>query len=79
MPSSAVASDACVGIIANPISARDIRRIITSASNLQIAERVNLVMRLLTTLHGLGVQRVLMMPDKAGLRAMLMRNLGRGG
>ena len=77
MPPSAPASDACVGIIANPISARDIRRIIANASNLQIAERVNIVMRLLTTLHGLGVLRVLMMPDRAGLRAMLMRNLAR--
>ena len=79
MPVSAAASDACVGIIANPISARDIRRIIVNASNLQISDRVNIVMRLLTTLHSLGVERVLMMPDKAGLRSMLTRNLGRGG
>lgn len=77
MPFKAAVSDACVGIIANPISARDIRRIIANASNLQIAERVNIVMRLLTTLHALGVGRVLMMPDKAGIRAMLTRNLAR--
>lgn len=77
MPTTAPRPDACVGIIANPISARDIRRIIANASNLQIAERVNIVMRLLTTLHALGVERVLMMPDKAGLRAMLTRNLSR--
>lgn len=77
MPTPAAASDVCVGIIANPISARDIRRIIANASNLQIAERVNIVMRLLTTLHAMGVGRVLMMPDKAGIRAMLTRNLAR--
>ena len=56
MPTTAPRPDACVGIIANPISARDIRRIIANASNLQIAERVNIVMRLLTTLHSLGVE-----------------------
>jgi len=79
MPPSAPASDACVGIIANPISARDIRRIITYASNLQTAERAHIVMRLLTTLHAMGVPRVLMMPDRAGLRAVLLRELSRAG
>jgi predicted polyphosphate/ATP-dependent NAD kinase len=66
-----------IGIIANPVSARDIRRIIANASNLQIAERVNIVMRLLSTVHRMGVGRVLMMPDRAGIRAMLLRNLRR--
>lgn len=78
MPIAATRPEACVGIIANPISARDIRRIIANASNLQIAERVNIVMRLLSVLRALGVGRVLMMPDKAGIRAMLTRNLSRG-
>lgn len=68
-------ADVCVGIIANPVSARDIRRIIANAGNLQIAERVNIVMRLLSTLGACGVGRVLMMPDKAGIRAMLSRKL----
>jgi predicted polyphosphate/ATP-dependent NAD kinase len=67
----------CVGIVANPVSARDIRRIIANASNLQTAERVNIVLRVLTTLSALGVGRVLMMPDKAGLSAMLLRSLSR--
>jgi predicted polyphosphate/ATP-dependent NAD kinase len=66
-----------VGIIANPVSARDIRRIIANASNLQTAERVNIVLRVLTTLSALGVGRVLMMPDKAGLSSMLLRSLSR--
>ncbi|MGI9132711.1 MAG: ATP-NAD kinase family protein [Rhodoferax sp.] len=67
----------CVGIIANPISARDIRRIIANASNLQTSERVNIVLRVLTTLAATGVQRVLMMPDKGGISAMLLRSLQR--
>lgn len=76
---AAAASEVCVGIIANPVSARDIRRIVAHASNLQIAERVSIVLRLLSTLKSLGVGRVLAMPDKAGLRALLQRHLQRGG
>ena len=70
-------SGSCVGIIANPISARDIRRIIANASNLQTSERVNIVLRVLTTLAATGVERVLMMPDKGGISAMLLRSLRR--
>jgi predicted polyphosphate/ATP-dependent NAD kinase len=47
-----------IGIIANPVSARDIRRVIANASNLQIADRVNIVLRILTTVASLGVPRV---------------------
>jgi predicted polyphosphate/ATP-dependent NAD kinase len=65
----------CVGIIANPVSARDIRRIIANASNLQTSERVNIVLRVLTTLAATGVERVLMMPDKGGISSMLLRSL----
>ena len=67
-----------IGLIANPVSARDIRRIIANASNLQIADRVNIVLRVLTAAHSLGVERVLMMPDNGGIRAMLLRHLARG-
>jgi len=67
----------CVGIIANPVSARDIRRVIANASNLQTADRVNIVLRMLTVFASLGVPRVLMMPDKGGVRAMLLRHLRR--
>ena len=67
----------CIGVIANPVSARDIRRVIANASNLQIADRVNIVLRVLTALASLGVPRVLMMPDRGGIRAMLTRHLKR--
>jgi predicted polyphosphate/ATP-dependent NAD kinase len=66
-----------IGIIANPVSARDIRRIVANASNLQTADRVNIVLRALTTLAALGVPRVLVMPDKSGIRALLTRHLKR--
>ncbi len=77
MPIAASADNAVVGIIANPVSARDIRRVIANASNLAIADRVNIVLRVLTALASLDVSRVLMMPDKGGLRAMLLRHLRR--
>lgn len=67
-----------IGLIANSVSARDIRRIIANASNLQIADRVNIVMRVLTAAHSLGVERVLVMPDNGGIRALLQRHLSRG-
>lgn len=67
-----------IGLIANPVSARDIRRIIANASNLQIADRVNIVLRVLTAAHSLGVERVLVMPDNGGIRALLQRHLARG-
>ena len=67
-----------IGLIANPVSARDIRRIVANASNLQIADRVNIVLRVLTAAHGLGVDRVLVMPDNGGIRALLQRQLSRG-
>ena len=68
-----------IGIIANPASARDIRRVVANASNLQTADRVNIVLRLLSGLASQGVDRVLMMPDKAGVRALLVRALKRAG
>lgn len=64
-----------VGVVANPVSARDIRRIVANASNLQTAERVNIVLRLLSTLAATGIEEVLMMPDRAGVSTMLLRAL----
>jgi predicted polyphosphate/ATP-dependent NAD kinase len=66
-----------VGIIANPVSARDIRRVIANANSLQLADRVNIVLRLLSSLASCGIERVLMMPDREGLKVMLTRHLAR--
>jgi predicted polyphosphate/ATP-dependent NAD kinase len=66
-----------IGLIANPVSARDIRRVIANANNLQIADRVNIVLRVLAAAGSCGVGRALMMPDKGGISAMLSRGLAR--
>ena len=46
-----------VGIIANPVSARDIRRIVSHAGSLQITDRANIVLRILAGLAAAGVGR----------------------
>ncbi|MFV0385582.1 ATP-NAD kinase family protein, partial [Paracoccus sp. (in: a-proteobacteria)] len=66
-----------VGIIANPISARDIRRVISHAGNLPINDRANIVLRMLASLAATGVEEVLMMPENGGIRFHLMRSIDR--
>lgn len=56
-----------VGIIANPESGRDIRRLVAHASVFDNMEKVNIVERLLLTLQDLGVEKVLAMPETFGI------------
>ena len=66
-----------VGIIANPVSARDIRRVIANAASLQITDRANIVLRVLACLKACGVERAVMMPDTGGIRGHVKRGLDR--
>ena len=66
-----------VGLVANPVSAHDIRRVIANASSLQIADRANIVLRVLAGLAAAGVGSVTVMPDRKGITALLERNLAR--
>ena len=63
---------ATVGIIANPASGRDIRRLVAHGSVFSNNEKVNIVRRVLLGLDALGVERVLCMPDsfRIGRRAL---------
>jgi predicted polyphosphate/ATP-dependent NAD kinase len=65
-------------MIANPVSARDIRRVVANAGNLQITDRVNIVLRVLQAARAAGVVQALLMPDRGGIRALLERHLKRG-
>ncbi|MDZ7589739.1 MAG: NAD(+)/NADH kinase [Rubrivivax sp.] len=67
-----------LGIVANPVSARDIRRVVANAGNLQITDRVNIVLRVLQAARAAGVEQALLMPDRGGIRALLERHLRRG-
>jgi len=66
-----------VGIIANPVSARDLRRVVASAGSLQIADRANIVLRVLAALAACRVERVLVMPEQGGIRGHVERGLER--
>ena len=63
----------CVGIIVNPSSGRDIRRLLSRASVFPSGEKINIVLRLLAGLGALGVAEVLLMPDDAGIAAGIVR------
>ena len=66
-----------VGIIANPVSARDIRRVVANAANLQITDRANIVLRVLAALRACGVTDVLLMPEHGGIGRHMARGLSR--
>ena len=66
-----------IGIVANPVSARDIRRVIANATSLQVSDRANIVLRVLAALHACGIHRTLMMPENGGIRNLLLRGLER--
>ncbi|MBX3538366.1 MAG: NAD(+)/NADH kinase [Chelatococcus sp.] len=66
-----------VGIIANPISARDIRRVVASANSVPIADRANIVLRALAALAACGVEDVVMMPERGGIGGHVLRGIER--
>jgi predicted polyphosphate/ATP-dependent NAD kinase len=52
-----------VGIIANPASGRDIRRLVAHASVFDNNEKINILQRVLLALDAIGVDRASIMPD----------------
>jgi predicted polyphosphate/ATP-dependent NAD kinase len=64
-----------VGILANPAAGRDIRRLVAQASVFPLAEKCNMISRLLAALAAGGVERVYMMPDAGGISRRLRRML----
>jgi predicted polyphosphate/ATP-dependent NAD kinase len=70
-----VPPSACVGIVANPASGRDIRRLVAGASVFGNADKAGIVLRVLAGLGAAGVRSALMMPAFDGLSAALDRQL----
>ncbi|RMF89364.1 MAG: ATP-NAD kinase [Nitrospinota bacterium] len=56
-----------VGIIANPESGRDIRRLVAHGSIFDNYEKANIVRRVLLGLEAVGVEQVWLMPDAFGI------------
>ncbi len=67
-----------VGVLVNPASGRDVRRLVAKASVFQNTEKCNMVYRLLGALGVLGIGEVFMMPDVAGVACHIMHSLQYG-
>ena len=80
---SAVTSDipvvpgSTVGIVANPMSGRDIRRLVAQASVFPNAEKTNMVLRLLAAAGAAGVERALLSTDGMGVAGGVARGAWR--
>ncbi len=61
-----------VGILANPASGRDVRRLVARASVFPAVEKSNMVLRMLAAMGSLGVGQVVMMPDTGGIAARVI-------
>lgn len=66
-----------VGIIANPVSGKDIRRLVAYASLVDNREKTNLVRRIILGIDSTGVDEILIMPDYYGLGSRALDGLGR--
>lgn len=62
-----------VGIVANPMSGRDIRRLVAQASVFPNAEKTNMALRLVAAAGATGVARVLMSTDAMGVAGGVLR------
>ena len=65
-----------VGIIANPASGKDIRRVVSHATSVNNHEKANIVRRLLLSLYASGVSRALIMPDLFAIGQRAIDGLG---
>ena len=66
---------ATVGIIANPASGKDIRRLVAHGSVFNNLEKVNIVRRALLGLQATGVEQTIFMPDYFGIGARAIGGL----
>ena len=66
---------ACVGIIANPASGKDIRRLVAHGSVFNNNEKVNIVRRVMLGLDAVGVDRIVTMPDTFNICGKALDNL----
>ena len=64
-----------VGIIPNPASGKDIRRLVAYGSVFDNNEKVNIVRRVILGLDAMGVKDVIVMPDYFGIGARAIEDL----
>jgi predicted polyphosphate/ATP-dependent NAD kinase len=61
-----------VGIVVNPSSGRDIRRLLAQASVFPSGEKVKIVLRALAGMGATGVAEALIMPERAGIAQAIL-------
>jgi len=66
------------GIIANPASGKDIRRLVAYASLMDNRDKMDLIRRLILGIQSTGVDEIIIMPDYYGLGAGAISRLTRG-
>lgn len=66
-----------IGIIANPSSGKDIRRLVAQATVFDNMEKVNIVQRILSVIYSSGLREVYMMPDAFHIAERAALNLKR--
>jgi predicted polyphosphate/ATP-dependent NAD kinase len=64
-----------VGIVANPASGKDIRRLVSHATVVNNNEKASIVRRVLLALYASGVRRVEIMPDHFGIGVRALKGL----
>jgi len=67
-----------VGIIANPASGKDIRRLVAHASVVSNRDKANLLRRIILGVDSTGVDEILIMPDYSGLGSLALAGLRQG-
>ncbi len=66
-----------VGVVANPASARDIRRLVAHGSAVTAHQKLNQLRRLMVGLGRAGVRRVIVMGDRSGISTGLLEGASR--
>lgn len=61
-----------IGVIANPAAGRDVRRLLSWATPVPLAEKAHAVLRLLSAAGALGLDEAWLMPDPEGLSARIV-------
>ena len=64
-----------VGIIANPASGKDIRRLVASGTVVGNREKINIIVRALHAMDAKGVERVLIMPDPSHIAERVIKHV----
>ena len=62
-----------IGIICNPQSGKDIRRLLTAATTIDDTEKLNIVERIVLTIMAVKSQKIYIMPDRLGYGRMLKK------